>query len=295
MFPTHHVTLEDTAALNQQGDNLQDKCSWIGYNVGWSPGALDNVLMDISGTAPITSVPSQFRARTIRAFTEIYFKNMFNSRCDVTLYKLWPKDNITAIEASVLGKQVAGSSPVGALETWAGLTVLPGTAFWGVNRRPTFNEHNFDIFTTPAAERYFIRVAKRWYLEPGEFKKVTYTHRRSKVISKGAYGSTLGLGSLYTTMKGWGCVYLFRVQGSLVHSKSTSETGVPYTDKDLGTTMGEYNVEFYRRRIFHYCSHSNRTDQHSMGTNALPTMTQANEIIHDVNQPQIGPAQMNLE
>lgn len=239
------LTSETFAVVNNVGDNLQGKCSWYCFAPGWRPNYVDTNLAVHENVAFGTA------QRTVdillaKCETWFQFKNMGNQRCDVTMYKLYPKRDLRPPMKNILGVSNAVGGTCDLIASGfadASLAAYPGSAF----RLPDWNEHGCDIFMNTVIPDFFhVKKAMRKFLEPGQFVVLKRSDKRERKRGYGDYGLNAGtaLQTQFYHIKEFGELWLFRVQGSNMHQNTIVP---PLVDTSTNPTMGGYNVEFYQR------------------------------------------------
>lgn len=269
-----------TACVNNVGATLQNKCSWLGLFAGWTPSVVDAHIEAQTGVAVNTVLPDMsFFAEKYR--TTIQYKNQSNKRCDVTVYRLWPKRDMPAAFGSIVGINPAMLQ--------AGFDAANVAQADGSTRIQDYNEHDADLFQSSNLPSFFrIKRISRKFLEPGAFAVIKFNWRRGRIIQKAKDGVvTTGTYSDTWDIQRWmGGFFLFRVQGSAVHDES--KVVVPLVNTDLSPTMSGYNVEFYQnnfsKSLSAYAENSTRVGVLSA---KLPTIAAAaNEQGWEIQVPQ---------
>lgn len=270
---------------------MQGKCSWYSVQPGWSPNLYDRHIAIQQGAA-IGATDRTVDILMQKVETWFQMKNMSNSRCDITMYKLFPKRDIplnnAATVVGVQGTTANDMLPLGA--TSATLATYPGAP--GTFRIPVWNEHDYDLFeNTIVPDMFRVKKVMRKFLEPGQFFVLKYADRKEKVRGYGDFGmlAATALSTVYQHLREFGPLWLFRVQGSNQHSSAVAVT--PLTDATTGATMGSYNVEVYARtKTTSYGAVGTAPKKYiAMETARLTTMPYATEQGFEVRQAQNAP------
>lgn len=279
------ITGEFMEAFNNYQDNAQGQCSWGIYQPGWTPAHIDRNLA-AHQNAVISTIKPDIDILLAKSDFMLQVKNMSSIRGDFTLYKLYPKRDIDASLPSIQVKQTsltmvgAGASAVN-----TDIVVAPGVA--GL-RLPVWNEHNYDITQNSLISNLFhIKKVMRKFMEPGQFVILRNKDNKERVVSKGKFGIAVAgsCAGFYQHFKELGPLWLMRFQGSNTHDKTLATAGAQ--DKNMGSTMGNYNFEIYRRvKQTTFGQIGTAADKNiAMISDRLPTCTIANEVGWEV-QPQ---------
>lgn len=293
LYPPIRVVSESTFALNSFGDNLQDKCSWLGLRPHWSIGEMENMFRSQFNVASIEQINITQKLVLEQAQFWLQFKNMSNTRADVTVYKLYPRMDIPSGFSGF-----TGINPTGLQEWFADAVNAtptnpvtndpnPGDLLWPNLRRQAYNEHDADI-TTAGSSRFFrIKKVMRKFLEPGQFVILKSADRKPKIITKQKYGlaAEQTFQDQWDYFKSFGPILLFRVQGSATHNKTLATA--PATNKLLDSTMSSYNVEFYTRYMKQTRQHISAITAQATISARLPTFAVANEKGVEIRQAQV--------
>jgi len=279
------ITSENFNSFNSYNDTFQGRCSWAMIRPGWRPDIIDNNLAAHQNLA-IGAIKPDIDILLAKSELMLQVKNMSSMRGDMTFYKLYPKRDIPVSLPSIqtiqtIGGMVEAGSTVGNVD----LVVAPGVA--GL-RLPAWNEHAYDITQNSLiANLFHIKKVMRKFMEPGQFVILKNNIRREKITSKGAFGlQTVGsCAAAFQHLKEHGPLWLFRFQGSNTHDKTIAIAGAQ--DKDMGSMMGSYNFEMYRRhKTTTYGQIGTAADKNiAMITPQLRTSTLVNEVGWEI-QPQ---------
>lgn len=220
---------------------------------------------------------------------EFFFqvKNMSSARGDFTMWKLYPKRDITPTMPPI--DTVQNNATIiaqGAAAAENNLVVAPGVV--GL-RLPDWNEHDYDITQNAYVKDLFrIKKVMRKFMEPGQFLILKNRVKKEIVIGKGDFGMGAGdrISTTVTHPKQFGPIWLCRFQGSNMHDKTQAIAGAAQ-DRDFEPTMGSYNFETYRRvKTVTYGQIGTAVQENiAMSTDRLYTMPIANEVGWEI-QPQ---------
>lgn len=279
------VTSEFFGSHNSYQNNLQGQCSWAIVQPGWSPAQVDVHLAAHQNLA-INAIKPDIDILLAKSDFMMQVKNMSSIRGDFTMYKLYPKRDIDASLPSIQYKQTAATMVgAGALAINNDIVVAPGVA--GL-RLPDWNEHMYDITQNSLISNLFhIKKVMRKFMEPGQFVILRNKDTKERVTSKGKFGIAVAgsCAGFYQHFKEHGPLWLLRFQGSNTHDKTLAVPAAQ--DTDMGSMMGSYNFEVYRRRKqTSYGQIGTAADKNiAMLTARLPTSTLANEVGWEI-QPQ---------
>lgn len=292
LYPPLRTVTESAVALNSFGNNLQDHCSWYGLRPLWGIVHMENMMRSLYNKQTVEEIDVSNKIVLEKAQMFLQFKNMANSRADVTVYKLYPRMDMPAGF-----QEITGTNPA-LLQNWftsadnplpnnVGAAGPPDTRVWPALRRQNFNEHDADITTSGASQFFRIKKVMRKFLEPGQFVILKMADRRPKIVSKQKFGIIAGdtFSANWDYWKSFGPILLFRVQGSATHNKSLATA--PASNKDLQSTMSSYNVEMYIKRAYTARQHSAFITQHGMISASLPTFNVADEKGVEIRQAQV--------
>lgn len=283
------LTYESKQNISKMGDNLQNYCQWFGFFPMWRTFIIDDHFAAQAAAAPNTIKPD-FEFFLDKCETFLQFKNMSNTRADVTMYKLYPKRDIPAAAPAI-----TGVNPQWLVDGFAAaqqnIAVVPGGSY--VPRLQPYDEHNADLFmSSNMAEFFSIKKTLRKFIEPGQFVILKAKDNRGHVVSKTKLGmqvTTDTYSTEYRHQRWQGPIWLFRVQGSQVHAVPPPPAVVlPLNNTDLSITMSGFNVEFYiRTKTSSLGAVGTQPKQYTaMMSDILPRFVVANEQNWDVRIPQ---------
>lgn len=241
------LTYEAKQNISKMGDNLQNYCQWYGFFPTWHATHVDAHMAAQAGAA-IATIKPDFQYFLDKVQTFLQFKNMSNSRCDVTLYKLYPKRDIPAAAPAITGVNPQWVQD-GFAAAQQNLAVVPGAV--PAPRLQPYDEHNADLFmSSNMAEFFSIKKVLRKFMEPGQFVILKAKDFKGHVISKNRLGlqqTTDTYAGEYRHQRWQGPIWLFRIQGSQTHAAPGGVVPLPLNNTDLSVTMSGFNVEFYIR------------------------------------------------
>lgn len=285
LYPPVRIEAEGTTALNSFGDDLQDRCSWWGYKPLWTIPRMQELMRSIFNKDSIEQVDVSDKLLLESAKLFLQFKNMANTRADVTVYKLYPRMDMPQLMTSTDGV----NPPI--VQGWFGAADNPlpdnPSTQWASLRRGVFNEHDADITVAGSSKFFRIKKVMRKFLEPGQFVILKMADRRPKLVSKAMFGVVAGqsFADYWDHFKAFGPILLFRVQGSATHNKSLATA--PADNKQLGSTMSSYNVEFYVKGQWTARENPALSSRHGIISERLPVFAVANEKGVEIRQAQV--------
>lgn len=194
----------------------------------------------------IASVQPDYEFYMDRAYHYIQFKNQANARCDVTVWAWYPKRDISAAFDVVTGVNPAWIQHA-FNSTYEHLATVPSVT----PRLKPFDEHNADLTQCPKITDFFkIRKVGRYYLMPGDFKKMVFKWRKGRVMTKNKDGvlAASSWDATYRHQKWMGPLIVFRCQGALAHDENAVTSNPNWANTDFTPVPGPYNVEFYGSR-----------------------------------------------
>lgn len=243
---------ESTVLLADYGDGRQNKCSWYA-DLPISPGAVDAILATGDGQASVITVRPDVRIFLEKALYFNQIKNTCSHRIEVECFVLYPRTSMPAAFSDM-----SGINPQYLQDAFTNQAQISLT---GARTRP-YNEHGSNLFMTTFPKTFKIKRVLHKYLMPGEFCNVRHTVS-DKVFSKRMFGlsaTTATVASAWDHHRSLPPIYLYRVQGAIVHDETSIPTAAQglYNQTRVDTSAavnpqivpGGYAASFYTKKIF---------------------------------------------
>lgn len=212
-----YIDTDNSATLANIGNNLQGKCTWYCLRP-FTPAFIDSVIACCNNASDSAALEADANGYMEFHKTMAQYKNEGNHRADVTVYAIWPRRDMPAALANIVGV-----NPQLLQDAFADRAV--GTL---ANARvPAFDEYDADIFRSNMPSMYKIKQIRRQVLEPGQYSVIKHA-LYDKLYSKqkfciNAAGTTVA--SVWDDLRVCGMRFLFRVQGSMSHDEDQITSG----------------------------------------------------------------------
>lgn len=258
--PVDHLRNITYGHITNVFDNKQGRCDWLSLGA-FNPNDFDSAV----GRYWIAET-SDAAAQLYYSITDLDFKNMATTKCEIDCWELWPKFDIptnaavpsytffvgvdpsflTAVAYSVTDNMLVAPAAVGTVSAdWANATTAPAGAFLANEYLQTPYElrQNVDSFHIVHKATHMLNPGDEWKVQFAMHHQFIYPFGQ---VQGARVDDTTRFFNDYAWMKRCGPLYVFRFRGRLSHDES-KQVGTP----GAGTNFGLYNIEYAYTR--HHC------------------------------------------